>query len=39
MAGLIVAWYVRHREAGGEADPIAEQLIQEVRDEDAAPYN
>ncbi len=39
VAGLITAWYAHHREAGGEPDPIAEQLIREVHREDAAPYN
>jgi hypothetical protein len=39
VAGLIVAWYAHHRAAGGVADPVAEQLIREVRREDAAPYN
>lgn len=39
VSGLIVAWYAHHRESGGEPDPVAEQLIREVRREDAAPYN
>lgn len=39
VAGLITTWYAHHRAAGGEADPVAEQLIREVRREDAAPYN
>jgi hypothetical protein len=28
-----------HRAAGGEPDPIQEQLLREVRREDASPYN
>jgi hypothetical protein len=39
ISSLIVAWYAQHREAGGPKDPIAEQIIKEVRREDAAPYN
>lgn len=39
VAGLITAWYAHHREAGGETDLVAEQLMREVRREDAAPYN
>lgn len=33
VAGLIVAWYQVHREAGGEIDLVAEQLIAEVQAE------
>lgn len=36
VAGLVVRWYEAHLEAGGEADPIAEDLLAEVRAEDAA---
>lgn len=39
VAGIIVGWYGHHRESGGEPDPIAEQLLAEVRAEDAAPQN
>lgn len=39
VAGLIVAWYAEHRKAGGEPDPVEEQLIAEIRAEDAAPLN
>lgn len=35
IAGLIVTWYRAHREAGGEPDTIAEELITEVEIEDA----
>lgn len=34
IAGLIVAWYAEHRAAGGEADPVADELIAEVNAED-----
>lgn len=34
VGGLIVAWYARHRELGGDEDPVAEQLIAEVAAED-----
>jgi hypothetical protein len=34
VASLIVAWYTRHRELGGEMDMVAEQLIAEVLAED-----
>ena len=34
VAGLIVAWYVQHRQGGGLADPVAEQLLAEVEAED-----
>jgi|CXWL01.1.fsa_nt_gi hypothetical protein len=36
---LIVVWYAFHRETGGDQDPIQEQLLREVRREDASPYN
>jgi len=36
VAGLIVAWYQEHRQRGGEQDVVAEDLIGEVRIEDAA---
>lgn len=31
IAALIVHWYAAHREAGGQADPVAEDLIAEAR--------
>ena len=34
VAGLIVTWYARHLAAGGDPDPIAEQIAAEVRAED-----
>jgi len=34
VAGLIVSWYMAHRQAGGEADPVADDLIAEVLAED-----
>ena len=34
VAGLIVHWYTLHRQAGGEPDPTAEDLISEARAED-----
>ena len=34
LAALIVAWYADHRAAGGDADPAAEDLIEEARVED-----
>jgi hypothetical protein len=33
--GLIIAWYVAARQAGEPPDPVAEELIEEVRIEDA----
>lgn len=36
LASLITGWYSAHRAAGGAADPVAEDLIAEVRAEDAA---
>lgn len=41
MAALITTWYSAHRAAGGDADPVAEELLAEVLAEDAAgqPYS
>ena len=41
MAALITTWYSAHRAAGGDADPVAEDLLAEVMTEDAAgqPYS
>ena len=36
MAALITTWYSAHRSSGGDADPVAEDLLAEVRAEDAA---
>jgi len=36
VAGLLMAWYAEHRRRGGAPDPVAEDLILEVRAEDAA---
>lgn len=36
VAALIVNWYAAHRQAGGGPDPVAEDLLAEVRAEDAA---
>ena len=36
VTSLIVAWYSAHRLSGGEPDPVAEDLIAEVRLQDAA---
>ena len=36
VAGLITHWYMAHRQRGGAVDPVAEDLIAEVRAEDAA---
>lgn len=36
VAGLIVTWYQAHRQNGGAADPVAEDLIGEVIAEDMA---
>ena len=36
LASLITSWYSAHRAAGGDADPVAEDLIAEVQAEDAA---
>ena len=34
VSGLLVTWYAAHIEAGGPLDVVAEQLIQEVLEED-----
>ena len=34
VSGLLVTWYAAHVDAGGPPDVVAEQLIQEVLDED-----
>lgn len=41
VSGLIAQWYIAHRAAGGEPDPVQEDLIAEVSAEDAAgqPYS
>lgn len=36
VAALIVSWYIAHRQAGGAADPIADDLIAEALAEDQA---
>ena len=36
VAGLITTWYSAHRAAGGAPDPVADDLLAEVRAEDAA---
>ncbi|MNP42794.1 hypothetical protein D3C76_1365810 [compost metagenome] len=36
VSGLLVAWYQAHRQRGGAPDPVAEDLLGEVRAEDAA---
>lgn len=36
LGELITTWYASHRAAGGAPDPVAEDLIAEVRIEDAA---
>lgn len=36
VAGLITTWYRAHRQHGGAADPVADDLIAEVLIEDAA---
>lgn len=36
VAELIVSWYSQHLGAGGARDPVADDLIAEVRTEDAA---
>lgn len=36
LAGMLVRWYDAHRAAGGAPDPVAEDLLTEVRAEDAA---
>lgn len=41
VAGLIAHWYGVHRAAGGDPDPVQEDLLLELRAEDAAgqPYS
>ena len=36
VSGLIVGWYQAHRQNGGEADPVADDLIAEVVAEEKA---
>lgn len=36
LAGLLIGWYSSHRNAGGAPDPVAEDLLAEVKAEDAA---
>lgn len=36
VSGLIVGWYQAHRQHGGEADPVADDLIAEVVAEEKA---
>ena len=36
LASLITSWCSAHRAAGGDADPVAEDLIAEAQAEDAA---
>lgn len=36
LAALLTSWYRTHLAAGGERDPVYEDLISEVRFEDAA---
>jgi len=36
LAAVVTEWYVHHLAAGGERDPVADDLIAEVRAEDAA---
>lgn len=36
VAGLLIGWYQAHRQRGGAADPVAEDLLGEVRAEDSA---
>lgn len=36
VADLIVKWYAEHLQAGGAGDPVADDLLTEVRAEDAA---
>jgi hypothetical protein len=36
VAALIVAWYARHREAGGDPDPVTEEYLAEVKAENLA---
>lgn len=35
VAGLLVTWYQRHLQNGGDTDPVAEELLEEIRIEDA----
>lgn len=41
LAEVITRWYAAHLQAGGDRDPVADDLIAEVRAEDAAgqPYS
>jgi len=36
VSNLIVRWYAAHKKAGGAPDPVGEDLLAEVRAEDAA---
>ncbi|SFC85314.1 hypothetical protein SAMN05216577_111128 [Pseudomonas citronellolis] len=35
VAGLVISWYQAHRQRGGATDPVAEDLLSEVRAEEA----
>ena len=35
VVGLVFSWYMKHREQGGEPDPIAEGLVAEVEADNA----
>lgn len=35
LSGLIAAWYAAHRQRGGVADPVQEDLLAEIAAEDA----
>lgn len=39
LAALVMGWYQAHIEKGGDTDSVAEDLISEVRAEDAAGQN
>jgi hypothetical protein len=34
VAGLLVTWYNKHLQSGGAPDPVAEELLEEIRIED-----
>lgn len=36
VAGLLIGWYQAHRQRGGAPDPVAEDLLAEVRAEESA---
>jgi hypothetical protein len=39
VSGLIIAWYFEHLKAGGTVNGVMQDYLQEIQNEDAAPFN